>query len=120
MSQQRILYVEDDALVAFPVEMMLAESGYEVVAVSTAAAAITELQSGREWDLLLTDIRLPNEMDGWAIARRARELFPDLPVIYVSGDSAEDWNDNGVPESAMLAKPFSFAMALTVVSRALS
>jgi CheY-like chemotaxis protein len=80
MSQKRILYVEDDPLVAFPIEMMLTEAGYGVVTVSTAAGALVELEHGRLIDLPLTDIRLPNNMDGWAVARRARELQPDLPV----------------------------------------
>ncbi|HEY8575239.1 MAG TPA: response regulator [Devosia sp.] len=113
------MYVEDDPLVAFPIEMMLAEAGYEVTTVSNGPGALLELQRGRPLDLLLTDIRLPGNVDGWAIANKARELMPDLPVLYVSGDSAEEWAKKGVPSSAMLRKPFDFETALTAVRQAL-
>jgi two-component system cell cycle response regulator CpdR len=44
--------------------------------------------------------------DGWALARRARELRPDIPVLFVSGDSMAKHRTDGVPGSHMLAKPF--------------
>jgi CheY-like chemotaxis protein len=120
VSPPRIIYVEDDPLVAFPIEMMLQEAGYVVQTFATGEAALAELRNGAKLDLLLTDVRLPGGLDGWAIAERARELLPDLPVIYASGDSAKEWKDKGVPGSTMLAKPFSFAMALRAVSQVLS
>lgn len=100
--------------------MTLAEEGYEVTTVSNGPGALLELQRGRALDLLLTDIRLPGNVDGWAIANRARELMPDLPVLYVSGDSAEDWATKGVPGSNMLRKPFNLDAALSAVRQALS
>jgi DNA-binding response OmpR family regulator len=44
--------------------------------------------------------------DGWRLARQARERRPDLPVLYVTGDSACDWSVQGVSGSAVLQKPF--------------
>ena len=41
-------------------------------------------------DVLITDIRMPGP-DGWSLARHARALRPDMPVIYTTGDSAVDW-----------------------------
>jgi CheY-like chemotaxis protein len=120
LTHQRILYVEDDPFVAFPIEMMLAEAGYDVVTVSSSANALMQLQYGAGLDLLLTDIRLPGSVDGWDVARRARELFPGLPVVYASGDSANDWAQEGVPGSVMLRKPFSFEVALAAVRQVLA
>jgi CheY-like chemotaxis protein len=119
VSPPRIIYVEDDPLVAFPIEIMLQEAGYDVKTFGTAEAALAELQSGARLDLLLTDVRLPGGLDGWAIAERARKLLPELPVIYASGDSAKEWKTKGVPDSVMLEKPFSFAMALKTVRNVL-
>ena len=116
MSSPRILYVEDNFLLALPVEIALEEAGYEVIAVANAEDALLQLQGNdRLPDLLLTDIRLPGGPDGWAIAKRARELLPLLPVIYASGDSAEQWKARGVPGSYMLSKPFSLDAAIEAV-----
>ena len=70
---------------------------------------------------LVTDINLgKNGMTGWDVARRAREINPSFPVVYMSGDSAEDWASMGVPESIMLSKPFAPAQLVTAVSQLLN
>ncbi|WP_162783406.1 response regulator [Devosia naphthalenivorans] len=121
MNLPRILYVEDNFLLALPVEIALEEAGYEVITVTSAEDALLHLEGNdRLPDLLLTDIRLPGGPDGWAIAQRARELLPLLPVIYASGDSAEQWGARGVPGSYMLRKPFSLDAAIEMVRRFLS
>jgi len=103
----KILYVEDEALVAMTLVMALEEAGFAVEHVVNGRLAIMALQKRAEdYTALLTDVRLP-EVDGWLIARRAREMRPDLPVVYVSGDSAADWSANGVDGSIMLPKPVS-------------
>jgi DNA-binding response OmpR family regulator len=50
------------------------------------------------------------------VGRRTRELVHDMPIIYISGDSAQDWSSKGVPNSVMLAKPFAAAQLITAVS----
>lgn len=121
MSRQQILYVEDEALLAFPVELSLIDAGYEVTTVSSSNHAIAMLRDGaHRFDCLLTDIRLPGGVDGWAIADLARGLFPDMPVIYASGDSAKDWKDKGVSRSVMLTKPFPLEDVIRAVKRALA
>lgn len=74
------------------------------------------------WDAafaaLVTDIDLGDNSSGWEVARRARELFPDLPVVYVSGGSAHEWASRGVPGSVMLTKPFALAHLVVAVSNA--
>jgi DNA-binding response OmpR family regulator len=57
---------------------------------------------------------------GWEIGRRARELTPTLPVIYMSGDSAHEWSAHGVPQSIMLQKPFALAQLVTAVTTLLN
>ena len=104
-SQPKILYVEDEALVAIAVVMALEEAGFAVEHVLNGRLAIMALQKrADEYVALLTDVRLP-EVDGWLIAKRAREMRHDIPVVYVSGDSAVDWSANGVAGSVMLQKP---------------
>jgi DNA-binding response OmpR family regulator len=117
-----ILVVEDDPLIQSIVEEALTEGGFEVVIASTVETAIELLDSSEgKFRALVTDINLGrNNLGGWEIARHAREINPDFPVIYTSGDSAEDWASQGVPHSIMLAKPFASAQLVTAVSQLLN
>ena len=62
----------------------------------------------------------PLALDGWGIARHAREIDPAFPVINTSGDSAEDCSSKGVPNSIMLQKPFAPVQLVTAVSHLLN
>jgi CheY-like chemotaxis protein len=59
-------------------------------------------------------------MDGWDVARRAREMEPEFPVVYMTGDSADDWASKGVPKSILLNKPFAPAQLITAISQLLN
>lgn len=83
-----ILVVEDEDLVREVIVGELEEAGYVVIEAATAEAALSVLQS-RPVGVLFTDIRLPGALDGWRLAEEARALYPDLPVIYATGFSAE-------------------------------
>jgi DNA-binding response OmpR family regulator len=112
-----VLLVEDEALIAFALEEELIEAGFQVFghAQSEAAIAVIEAQK-TQYCALLTDIDLGGASNGWELAHRARELNPDLPVIYMSGKSAIEWKAHGVPGSIMLQKPFVFAQLLTALT----
>ena len=69
---------------------------------------------------LITDIRMGGGITGWDVARHARELAPTFPVVYMSGDSAGDWAAQGVPNSAILQKPFAVAQLVTAISHLLN
>ena len=64
----------------------------------------------------MTDIWIGRRPNGWELANRARELGPLLSVIYISGNSADEWAANGVPKSVMLQKPFASAQLVTAIS----
>jgi DNA-binding NtrC family response regulator len=117
-----ILVVEDEQLLQSIVEEALTEGGFETVIASSAEKAMELLDSSeRKFRALVTDVNLGrNKPSGWEIARHAREINPDFPVVYMSGDSAEDWASQGVPHSIMLAKPFAPAQLVTAVSQLLN
>lgn len=69
---------------------------------------------------LITDIQLGGGANGWDVARRARELKPSMPVVYVSGDSSSHWEANGVPGSIMIQKPFALAQVTTAIAQLLN
>jgi DNA-binding response OmpR family regulator len=115
-----LLYVEDEAMVSMAVTIALEEAGFQVEHASNGKQAMLALEErGTEYKGLITDIRLP-QVDGWEIARRAREFKPAVPVVYVSGDSAGDWAVKGVPNSIMVQKPFANAQLVAAITTLLN
>ena len=117
-----ILVVEDDHVIQSVVEEALKEGGFETIVASSGEQAAELLDSAEgKYRALVTDINLGREkLDGWEVARHAREIDPAFPVVYMSGDSAEDWASKGVPNSIMLAKPFAPAQLVTAVAQLLN
>jgi DNA-binding response OmpR family regulator len=69
----------------------------------------------------VTDINLGSgKLDGWNVARRAREIDPEFPVVYMTGDSADEWASKGVPNSILITKPFAPAQLVTAISQLLN
>jgi DNA-binding response OmpR family regulator len=114
-----ILVVEDDQLIQSVVEEALAHGGFEVTVASCGEHAVQLLDAASaKFRALVTNIGLGQaKMDGWAVARHFRENKPDMPVVYMSGESADDWASQGVPNSIMLAKPFAPAQLVTAISQ---
>jgi CheY-like chemotaxis protein len=117
-----ILVVEDDHLVQSVVEESLADGGFEIATASSGENAVGLLDaSNGKYRALVTDINLgAGKIDGWDVARHAREIDPNFPVVYMSGKDADDWASKGVPNSIMLAKPFAPAQLVTAVSHLLN
>jgi CheY-like chemotaxis protein len=117
-----ILVVEDDRLIQSIVEEALTDGGFETVIASSGERAMELLDASEaKFRVLVTDINLGRaKLSGWEVARHAREIDPDFPIVYMSGDSAEDWASKGVPHSIMLAKPFAPAQLVTAVSQLLN
>ena len=120
-STTALFLVEDDALIRDLLEASLTEAGFEVVEVSCGTKALAHFEAdAARFRAVITDIRLGVGPDGWAVARRARELVPTMPVVYMSGDSSHEWSSKGVPNSLMVAKPFAPAQIITAVSTLLN
>lgn len=102
-----LLLVEDEPLVALAMQDALEDAGHRVLMAEdghTGAALLAE--NIHEVSCLITDVRLGKGPDGWLLARDARASRPDLPILYVTGDSAHEWRSRGVAGSKMLQKPF--------------
>ena len=113
-----ILVVEDEILIQQMIEDALADGGFSVSFASRGDEALGMLESdGESYRALITDINLPGSTSGWEVAKRAREINEQLPVIYITGDSANEWASKGVPKSVLLMKPFAVAQMITAVSQ---
>jgi CheY-like chemotaxis protein len=101
----RVLLVEDEPMISDLATDALEEQGFAITAVSNANDALRRLMAGAPVDLLFTDVNLCGGMDGTTLARRARQLRPDLPVIYTSGQSIID-QSNAVEGAMFVRKPY--------------
>lgn len=107
MQDRLLLMVEDEALTALSLEDALESAGFVVLHASDGHEAFALLQDHqRQLSALITDIKLGNGLNGWALAKKARELDPTIPEVYISGDSAHEQTQLGISQSLMLQKPF--------------
>jgi CheY-like chemotaxis protein len=111
-----VLLVEDEWIINDMVSQALTDWGFAVHAVSNAEDALDWIKSGSAVDLLFTDINLPGSMDGATLAMRARELRPDLPVVYASG-GVNAGSVRQVPGSTFVQKPYSPSDICAVIAR---
>jgi DNA-binding NarL/FixJ family response regulator len=70
--------------------------------------------------VLVTDINLAGRIDGWEVARAARETDPEFPVVYMTGAAADQWAIQGVPNSILLTKSSAPAQLVTAISNLLN
>ena len=101
-----ILLVEDEPQISELAADALVEQGFEVRSVTTAIEALRVLTSGSPIDVLFTDVDLPGGMDGGELAKHARELRPDLPVMYTSGLRSTIDVLDPVEGSMFVSKPY--------------
>ena len=115
-----VLVVEDEDSVRSVVAANLRELGYEVFEAPGAREALAELANGRAFDLLLTDIVMP-DTNGRKLADAAVEKQPGLKVLFMTGFTKNAVVHNGIvdPGVALLTKPFSIEQLSRAVRRAL-
>jgi PAS domain S-box-containing protein len=116
-SGETILVVDDEATIRHLIDEVLDEQGYTVIGAGDGAAGIKVLQSGARIDLLITDVGLPNGMNGRQVADAARALRPGLRVLFITGyaENAAVGNGHLEPGMELLTKPFTIeALSLKV------
>jgi PAS domain S-box-containing protein len=114
---ETILVVDDEATIRHLIDEVLDEQGYTVIGAGDGMAGIKVLQSGARIDLLITDVGLPNGMNGRQVADAARALRPGLKVLFITGYAENAAIGNGYLEPGMelLTKPFTIeALSLKV------
>jgi DNA-binding response OmpR family regulator len=116
-----ILVVEDDLQVQTVVEEALTEGGFEPAIAPSGEEAVTLLKGNKgTYRALVVDVNLRGRMDGWEVARQAREIDPAFPIVYMTGAGSDQWPSHGVPNSILLTKPFAPAQLVTAVSQLLN
>lgn len=113
----RILLAEDDDVMREYLTRALMKSGYAVESVDRGTAALALIESGERFDLLLTDIVMP-EMDGIELAQKAGIIAPTLRVMFITGFSAVSLKaGQAMPNAKVLSKPFHLRDLVLEVDR---
>jgi CheY-like chemotaxis protein len=101
-----VLVVEDEVLVRLMICEELRERGLRVVEAVSADEAADVLRSSTDVDLIVSDIRMPGQLDGLALARHVDANHPGLPMILAS---AAFWNRAELPDcvQGLVPKPYA-------------
>lgn len=101
------LVVDDDVLILMDATLILEDAGFRVLEATNVADALAVLdRHHRDIHLLFTDVHMPGDLDGFALARRTAERFPHVAIVVASGLAKPEPGD--LPDGAtFIAKPFS-------------
>lgn len=104
-----VVVVEDHEDLRRYASEVLSDLGYTIVAVGDAAEALKVLETGRQVDLLFTDVILPGGMDGRRLADAATVLRPGLKILFTTGYSRNAIVHNGKLDAGvhLISKPFT-------------
>lgn len=114
----RILLVDDDLVFGDAIARVLRAAGFEVFPAPDYRLALEELESNRRIDLLITDIVMPDRVNGVALSRMARMRRPDLKVIYLTAYDIPGLEDEAI--GPVLHKPIDDSCLVEEVRRALA
>jgi DNA-binding response OmpR family regulator len=116
-----ILVVEDDRAAGNEMKRALEDAGFRVLLVESGEKATSMFdENAGEIGGLVADVKLGGNVSGWDVARHAREVNQELPVVYITGFHVEDWASQGVPKSTLVQKPFAPAQIITAISSLLN
>ncbi len=115
----RILVVDDNSGIRSLARTILAAAGNVVTTAETADEAVHLLDTGAKFDLVLSDVVMPGERDGFALAREVVSRCPGVAIILMSGympDAGQTWPT----PASFLRKPFHRGELIDAVRTALA
>lgn len=103
----KILIAEDDESMLNFLSLALKRAGHSVLSAQDGQAAYNALKEKDNFDLLLTDIVMPG-MDGIELSKKAREEWPKLKIMFITGFAGMIMEKNGAENqnAHLLSKPF--------------
>ena len=118
--KKAVLVIDDEPSVADALKLILSDSGYSVGVAMTGGEGIERL-GDRRFDLVITDLRLP-DMSGLDVLRYLRRSQPEVLAIVITAYHTPDLaaESLGLGALAVLPKPFSPSDVLTLINTAFS
>jgi CheY-like chemotaxis protein len=115
-----ILVIEDEGEVRSVVVNILNTLGFHVLEAESADSALAIMRGTQQIDLVLCDVVLPGGMSGPELARGAQKIWPDLKLLFMSGNAEYTLQQHGLAEGAvLLRKPFMMRDLVREVQAAL-
>jgi two-component system cell cycle sensor histidine kinase/response regulator CckA len=116
----RILLVDDEETVRRVTGRLLEKLGYRVKAAADGSEALRIVETGEDFDLVLTDVVMPG-LSGIEMAERLREIRPGQKILFTSGYTTREFGrPPGEPPQPFMPKPFSLEDLARAVRRALT
>lgn len=118
MSGARVLLVDDEAVAREGLATALRRDGFDVTTADNGDSALALLRT-RDFEVMLTDVRMPG-MDGLDLLRRAREAWPDMEVLVVTGFATTESAVEAMRTGAFyyISKPFRLGEVRKLVREA--
>lgn len=108
-----VLFVEDDSLVREAVVPALKAAGFDVLVAVDGEEALAIIESGRQIDIVFSDIVMPGQLSGVDLARIVQTRFPSLRVVLATGYSDQRV---AIPGVQVLAKPYELGKVVGVLA----
>src|SRR5215212_2528178 len=120
MQPRRVLVVDDEKSITSALELVLGDEGYDVKTAGSVAEAVGLLGGGRPFDLVFTDLRLPDST-GIELLDRIKADAPDTQVVLITAHSSLDTVIDAIKRGAYyyVEKPFTPEQVLMLAARAL-
>jgi DNA-binding response OmpR family regulator len=121
LHQPLVMVVEDELLLHEGIEEALRAAGFAVAFVQSAEEGSVLLRGpSADYKALIVDINLRGRMLGWDLAKVARQVKPEMAIVYTTAGRGDEWPSHGVPFSLLVQKPFAPAQLVTAVSQLLN
>jgi CheY-like chemotaxis protein len=107
--RQSVLVIDDEPSVRMLIAEVLGELGYDAIEAGDGPSGLAIVRSGARINLLISDVALPNGLNGRQVAEAARQTLPGLKVLFITGyaeHAALGGGELGPGEQIML-KPFA-------------
>ena len=114
----KLILLEDDALILDCTQDALVEAGFEVLPAVSGGEALQLLSDTPECLAMMIDVRLKDALDGWEVARRARDLHPDVAIVYTTTADSVVFDRERVDRSVLLQKPYTLDRAVSAARQA--
>jgi len=121
ISQHTILIVDDEEIVRTSLDVILKKGGGYATDFAVDGEEALKKIKGNKYGLVLLDIAMP-KLDGYEILKQVRPIYPDLPIIFVTGKGTPQQTMVSLAQynlSGYIEKPFTPEKILDIVARTL-
>jgi two-component system, response regulator PdtaR len=112
--QPRILVVDDEPLLRLVNVDVLSDAGFEVLEAGNADEALRLLSDVKDIRVVFTDVEMPGQIDGFALADRIEALWPDIGVVVTSGRRLPG-EGFGAGARCFVPKPYQFSEVVELI-----